>query len=460
MEILPPRIVGSETEFAYRFKLYNNRVDILNDSVGQALIDGLPDDVIGYRPRRLSRRIDRFLENGARYYMDINGILEYATPECLSFADVINYEIAGEEYIASHMGSDSVGSVMKEAVVFKRASDHHQQENTLGSHENYFSADLSVSRDFVHGKTAYELASHLITRSIFTGAGSTDYEGNFHKTQKLRNLTKDISQITTGEKPIVNTRNEPLSATGSRIHVISGDPNISAWASWMKFGTTSLTLRLIENGCFPDEALLSVNDIVLFANAIGSTASLDTIVLTQKGEQVTALDIQDRIYEQCVKLGENIELPQEEYAIIDQWGEVLQDLRTDPDKCLDRIDWLQNMYSINKTSDKYLRHKRDLGYTMIYPCMGFGVKLRRGDQTRLAPTRQQLADVKINAPKDTRASVRGEAVKTLTFTGKSAMINWDNIKVFMRNDTHLDFAMNDPYDNDIERFHSWLGLLT
>ena len=62
------------------------------------------------------------------------------------------------------------------------------------------------------------------------------------------------------------------------------------------------------------------------------------------------------IYEQCVKLGENIELPQEEYAIIDQWGEVLQDLRTDPDKCLDRIDWLQNMYSINKTSDKYLRH--------------------------------------------------------------------------------------------------------
>ncbi len=459
MEKLPPRIVGSETEFAYRFKSHKNLVDVLSSSVSQALIDGLPDDVIGHRPRRVSRTIDRFLENGARYYTDVNGILEYATPECLSFIDVVNYEIAGEEYIASHMGSDDVGSVMKEAVVFKRASDHGQQENTLGYHENYFSEELSISRDFVSGKTACELASHLITRSIFTGAGSTDYEGVFHKTQKLRNLTRGVSQMTTGEKPIVNTRDEPLSATGSRIHVISGDPNISAWATWMKLGTTSLTLRLIEKGCFPSEALLSVKDIVSIANAIGSTASLDTIVLTQQGDFVTALDIQDRLYEQSVKLGEKLELPEEEYAVIDQWGEVLQDLRTNPDECLDRIDWLQNMYSISKSSDRYLRHKRDLGYAMIFPRMGFGAKLRTGNQTRFSPTRQQLADVRINAPRNTRASVRGEAVRTLSLVGKSALINWDNVKVFMRNDEAEIFAMKDPYDNDIERFHRWFGSL-
>ncbi len=230
---LQPRIVGMEMEYNYRFTNGKGIPDVLHEPEKRALQRGVPDSVIGYNRSMVGYSLNYFLENGARYYTDIHGLLEYATPECASFHEAVIHDMAGEEYLTAHLSSEPVAEAMDKVRVYKRVSDHGTERTTAGAHENYASNSLMVNTDFTFHSTAMNgLASHLITRSIFTGAGSIDHEGSFHKTQKLRNMDQVVGNTTqSGLKPIVNTRPESLGAIGSRIHVITGDPNISPWAA-------------------------------------------------------------------------------------------------------------------------------------------------------------------------------------------------------------------------------------
>ena len=454
-----PRIVGGEMEYDFHFKTQNGEVNVLREETKSALRQGLSKNIVYFPDEGLRFQIDSFLENGARYYTDINYLMEYASPECSSFYEAVLYDIAAENYVIDHISSDEFQDATTETRLCKRVSGHSANERTSGAHENYFLEKLDAYSDFREaGIALFGLASHLITRAIYIGAGSTDHKGAFHKTQKLRNLETLVDQTTTKHKPIVNVRNEPLSKVGSRMHVIAGDANISPWATWMKYGTTSLVLRMIENDFYPSRAELNHKDIVPIAHAVGSTASLSTLFRTNQGKKVTALDVQEMLYEQAVKLGNHFHLPSEEYEVISEWGEVLEDLKSDPNKCLDRIDWLQSQRIVEQTGSKtYDRHKRDLGYTMLYPVLGYGARLRQANLFRKSPDQESINAAHTVAPKNTRAHVRGEAVKTLSEGNITGDIGWDSIKVLVPKIGTESYEMPDPYDNNVDNFYSWLA---
>src|SRR5205085_8269325 len=54
---------------------------------------------------------------------------------------------------------------------------------------------------------------------------------------------------TTGSRPIINTRDEPHADAERyrRLHVIVGDSNMSEYSTFLKVGTTSILLRMLED---------------------------------------------------------------------------------------------------------------------------------------------------------------------------------------------------------------------
>lgn len=456
---IEPRLTGIELELA-QDSHSRTLVDDDRQRIGIYAVDGsrmateLPEGVEAYRPSNATT-FNFFLGTGARYYIDF-GNLEYASPECLSFSDVVRYQMAAHQLMANQFETETAKSIYEYAAGYARVVDHQPEPHTLGAHENYFSRVLSPGSNFKDGDLAAQaLATHLITRSIYTGAGSVDHQGIFHKTQKLRTLGDTVSSGTFGErKPIINTRPEHHASNGQRIHVVTGDHNISPWATWMKLGTTSIVLRLIEHDEFPPEALVDWERVVPIARTIGSTASLAQKIETDQGQAMTALEAQEIIWRAAADFMERRGLPDEEAEVLQEWEEVLVDLGTDPELCADRIDWICSRHAIDRVEGVEDRILQDLKYVKLFPGLGRGLDLRERGWFRRTPTAQEVSMAHKEPPVDTRAAVRGHVVRMFNKGGNDGSIDWARIHMFAGGKT-LAFPMLDPFDNNIDKFQEW-----
>lgn len=454
---LPPRVVGLETEFAWRYKTPEGHVDptLSIEKRDETVMKLLPDYVASHR----YGYNNRFLGNGAKYYYDMGKLWEYATPECLSFDDVATYDIAGERYLVDHMQRAIEEEVFTDVFISKRVSDHQAKPSTAGAHENY-SVDADVFSEVTsmeHASLAAQyLAVHLVTRSIFTGAGSVDDNGTFMMTQKLRNLGALTSHTTTGiSKPIINTRDQSHmnSELGlGRLHLISGDANVSPWANWMKFGTTSIVLRLLEHGMFPESLVL--DNPVEAAKTVGSADTVQTMVRLKGGTTMSALEIQQQILHAAEILADKYKLPGEEQEVLNEWAEALTDLEVDQNRCSDRIDWINRQHLIEGRSadDQYGRKKADIGFDLCYPSMGVALRLRQLGKYRRTPSEPRINAALILPPSNTRALVRGDCVDRFARAKRGFSVDWHVLKLV----DNGGYLLDNPLDTDLDRFHSWL----
>ncbi|GIR35060.1 MAG: hypothetical protein CM15mP49_04450 [Actinomycetota bacterium] len=65
---------------------------------------------------------------------------------------------------------------------------------------------------------------------------------------------------TTLKRPIINTRDEPHADATKyrRLHVICGDANMSEVATFLKVGSTSILLAMIEDDFLSKESSLTI----------------------------------------------------------------------------------------------------------------------------------------------------------------------------------------------------------
>ena len=98
---------------------------------------------------------------------------------------------------------------------------------------------------------------HFVTRQIFAGSGKVGAETathdgtkvDFQLSQRAEFFEEQVGLETTLKRPIVNTRDEPHADPHRyrRLHVIMGDANLAEVATFLKVGTTSLVLAMIED---------------------------------------------------------------------------------------------------------------------------------------------------------------------------------------------------------------------
>src|SRR5699024_12598847 len=101
------------------------------------------------------------------------------------------------------------------------------------------------------------------------------------------------------KRPIINTRDEPHADPERyrRLHVIIGDANMSELSTYLKLGTTSLVLSMIEDGFLSQDLTLETS--VADLRAISQDPGLTHRVRLRDGRKMTALEIQGEYLDQA-----------------------------------------------------------------------------------------------------------------------------------------------------------------
>lgn len=404
-----------------------------------------------------------FLLNGGRLYLDM-GHLEYASPECITLADLVAHDRAGDAILQSALEKMNLTDYVS---IIKNNIDH-QTGATFGSHENYL-----VARDFPFSYDGLgQMLPFLVTRQIFTGSGRVGAhfapEGwvlvgdktpavNYQLSQRADHIVNDFYQWVQFNRAIINTRDEPLAdpARYRRIHLLVGDSNMLEYATALKFGTTSLVLSLIEEGAVPDG--WSLRDPVLDLKQISRDPSRRWIVTLENGRKASAIELQEAFLSEAEKhlRGKDADA---DWTLI-EWRRTLESLAADPDQLIGKIDWISKKWLLEtfmeaegkEWNDPWMA-SLDLEYHNLNPARSLSSALEgEGKAPRLtSPSAVDLATG--SPPRNTRASARGELIRFLLNERLPYVINWSAFYI----DGKQLLSMEDPFKTYVAEAQQYL----
>src|SRR3954468_13057796 len=104
--------------------------------------------------------------------------------------------------------------------------------------------------DIVRHLTPFFVSRQVVAGQGRVGVGQDGRGEGFQLSQRADFFEVEVGLETTLNRPIINTRDEPhADATRHRrLHVITGDANLSEISTYLKVATASWVLRVIEAG--------------------------------------------------------------------------------------------------------------------------------------------------------------------------------------------------------------------
>ena len=373
---------------------------------------------------------DLVLSNGARFYND-HAHPEYSTPECTTIRQIVAQDKAGERVLdeCARRRNQKLDPG-QEVRLYKNNTDF--VGHSYGCHDNYL-----MQREIAWDRIVSGVLPFLITRQIFAGAGKMGIEtessasqpGIYQISQRADFFSVLVSIDTMNRRPLVNTRDEPHADTSRyrRFHVIVGDSNMSEWATAMKIGTTSMVLRLIEEGEVPQLEIAQPVDANKF---ISRDQTYDWIIELKDGRKISAIEVQRIYLKAAAKL--DFQGDEDQKWILREWESVLNDLERDPMSTRDRIDWAAKKLLLNALqeeeklswNDPWLQ-SIDLEYHNVDLDTGLYYELVRQGAMRRVVTEEAIKNAIFNPPETTRAFFRGRSVAR--FNDQIESIQWDEI---------------------------------
>ena len=381
--------------------------------------------------------VNAVLTNGARYYVD-HAHPEYSTPECSNALEAIRYDKAGEVILARSVAAAArLLPPGQSVLVLKNNSDG--KGNSYGAHENYL-----MDRTVPFARIVSHVMPHFVSRQIFTGAGKVGTEAtssssqdiHFQLTQRADFFEEEVGLETTLKRPIVNTRDEPHcdSQKYRRLHVIVGDANMSEVANFLKVGTTSIVLSMIEDDWFARaNREFALHSPVAAMRKVSYDLGLSQPLELADGRTMTALELQWEHLDLARKYAEDRGLDSVGGAeigdeILRRWEAVLCGLESDPMTLATQLDWVAKY----RVVDGYrLRHglswtdpklaAMDLQYHDVTPRRSLHARL--GMEHMLDP--ESVIEATTEPPETTRAYFRGKCLQR--WSSSIAAANWDSL---------------------------------
>jgi hypothetical protein len=329
-----PFLMGSETEYAVAGRGPNGAVDpdalygLLAEAI-RAERRSVPDRG-GYR--------GHYLENGGRFYLDYGSHPEYATPECLTPAQVACHDKAGEallELARQHVMRTRPG--LKVTVVKSNLDPVIPDDVTYGTHESY---TCWVSAEVA----APQILPHLASRVLYAGSGglSAHWHGDgFELSQRARHIVTAVGHSTTGDRALFGTRIRKESDYGMtgwvRVHLIAKDSQRSPFGIYLTFATTGLLIEMINRGHTVGRGLALMNPVEAM-HLFSRDPWLRAKARLMNGQDLTALEIQFRYLEECERAVQHGGLPEWAPEAVRHWRETLEELSKDPLRLARRLD--------------------------------------------------------------------------------------------------------------------------
>jgi proteasome accessory factor PafA2 len=403
-------------------------------------------DIRGYEMSRASAHPDQLtdsdlgmanliLTNGARLYVD-HAHPEYSGPEVTSALDVVRFDRAGDEVmaIAAQRASQSLGRSVR---LYKNNTDG--KGASYGTHENYLLARSTPFDRVVTQFTAFLVSRQVITGAGRVGIGQASQQPGFQISQRADFFEAEVGLETTLNRPIINTRDEPHAdaAKHRRLHVITGDANLSETSTWLKVGTAAWVLRVIEAGVLDTDLRLAAP--VGAMRAVSHDLSCRAPLELADGRRMTAVEIQRVYLDRCRVLLASAAadgLPAagrtEAEALFAAWQETLDALATDVTLLADRLDWVAKLALMESYRardglgwDAPKLAAIDLQYADVDPSRSLYAALARKGRIRRLVTDDEIERARTTPPRDTRAYFRGRVMEL--FGSSVVAASWDSV---------------------------------
>jgi len=420
------RIFGLECEYGLTFSP-NGRVYLPIEKILGYIFEGLIPN---------SWPSNAFLTNGARFYQDTGCHPEYSTPECDDLIDLILHDKAGERILEACLpiAEDRLKEegLSGDIFIFKNNTD--SLGNTYGCHENFL-----MRRDVDFWKVAEQLIPFFVTRQIYSGAGKilkVSGRPQFFISQRAQHIHEKTSSSTTSSRSIINTRDEPHADAEKyrRLHIILGDSNMSEYATFLKVGTATLVLSMIEDGYTVPN--VELEEPVKAIREISRDPTLKKSVKLEDGRELTAIDIQRLYWERAAEYLASHQADKVLHDVLAEWGRVLNGLQTSPMGLVREIDWVTKKWIM----ESYMQKKgcgwddprlamMDLQYHDINRNRGLYYLLVGRDKIRTMVNEEAIERAKTIPPQTTRAKVRGDFIRFARAKNRSYTVDWTYLKL-------------------------------
>jgi proteasome accessory factor A len=421
-----------------------------------------------------------FLANGGRLYAD-GAHPEYATPEVSDPWSLVRYSQAGERLLERALDRVARRARSKEMWAFK-ANVHPFARTSWGSHESVLTRSHPEA-------LAERLIPHLVSRVLYSGAGGFDVFSpgvSFVLSPRAVFINRPESESSTGNRPIVHTKDEPCSTKPyRRLHLVCGESLCSERAAWLRAATTVIVVALLDAGHRPDGFAPLANPVAALRTISGDPTCGGRVPLTD-GRMVTAATLQ-RSYLLLAEqhAGENF-MPAWTDRACRHWRTALDEIESHAASVGRTFDW-----AIKRTLFERVLARHGLTWELAEE---WTTTLREGTECALDEDRLRIlkrlrrelfacdlrfgqlgsgglfaaldranalthrmdgvidVDAAIEQPPDTtRAWLRGVAVRRLAGSGADWVCDWTRISSDTEN-TYLD--LGDPFETE-ER---WLPL--
>lgn len=419
--------------------------------------------------RALGRGTSMTLQNGARWYIDYGTKVEYSAPETLSPTDAVIEELDGERINIDALARAARNPDLSgffDARLYKRTYSsgriYDNKDRPLGSrgetscgyHVNTGLERYEGGADMSSGELMF-YGLHIATRNLYLGQGVAlpgirGRSPRFSLSQRAPFICKDISSITTEDRPVVNIRDNPLTPNGHnprwlRRHDINADPVMSYWAMRMLFGTNRLMMRMIQAGeRLPSVRLAGSMPLKHLMKQTAYDLTHKETVQCDNGKTITPLQIQMEIYLAMERFSRDHEMSDDDRWTLEQLEQALGDFEQDPNMLGDRTDWIMKYKYLQRFMGKNdiaendwgnpAVERKDQAFSMLHQTdnAAVGMRLRRTIWAKWLPEGAQnrtWQDV-VTPRQDTRAAVRGAFVLKYGSLGRpdaGQVAHWDRI---------------------------------
>lgn len=351
------------------------------------------------------------------------------------------------------------------------------------------------------------LTAHLISRTIFTGTGDVscaDTVTGYRISQRAPFIRRVMKVYwDDANKPIFDIKQfifEPFSVfrEKKRLHILFSDSNLAEVAQYLKVGTTALIIDAIERGHpFSNLLLKSPLQALREVSRVGHAARL----LTDRGEELSVLQIQ-RKYLQGVKASlADEEISEEVRGVLDLWERVLAGIDSNPMGLERELDWVLKKRILDRkvleesnwsefarwgrgleevrhrkgerlpmrlqdlpeearpeegvSAEEYARFRElyyavkkvDLKYHQIAPPGGYYHEMERNGLTARVTDPVAVERAKVDPPLGTRARIRGRIIRWSWERQTRAQVGWRRV---LLKDLGKVIRLDDPFGEGVD----------
>ncbi len=394
--------------------------------------------------------------NGGCIYIDLNH-LELATPETLSARD---YQAVWSAML--RLARQAQAAANEELTAGRRivvlANNSDRQGHSYGGHQSFLMSrkafdDMIWQRMF---PSLFNLMAFQASSIVFTGQGKVGSENGWSDVPfqlSLRSVFIEtlLGEQTTFNRPLINTRDEPLCGPKSwrsnaslpgdryaRLHVIFYDTNLAPVATFLKVGVMQLILAMIEAGSLDDSLVLQKPlDAV---HAWSRDPDLNTAMSLSSGEKLTAVELQLKFLEQARAFDAArgfAGIVADAQEIMALWEDTLLKLQArDFSSLRGRIDWVMKRALLEQALAEHVDWSWDSPelvyldqiYSSIDPNDSLFLSLDAAGLVESVATEAEIARFVTTPPENTRAWTRAMLLRAAG-TDRVAEVDWDRIQL-------------------------------